>query len=355
MSTITRDKTIDFVKGFGMLLVLFAHINYIEPVHTIIYSFHMPLFFIVSGMLFNDKKHKKFKSFLLTRIKTILLPYLFFAFFSLIFSSFLLLIDRSFTLDYVITQTKLILLDRTYFDVSEIHNNALWFLPCLFVVEILYYWVNKIKHPIIFFGTISTLVILGWILGGFSWALLPWNLRSAIFSIGFYAIGNRILRPLHNWIKLNSVKSNKNYIYIYIICTIISLASVVPIALANGTVGLGSSTFSDGIMFYESGVLGTVFAFSLSMQLSGLKGFQIINYVGKNSLYFMGIHCLFRSLIYYVFERFNIATIETINSHWGFSIIVFVVLFVLTFVTVIGINFLRQKKRDFRNNRKEFI
>lgn len=355
MSTIKRDKTIDFVKGFGMLLVLFAHINYIEPVHTIIYSFHMPLFFIVSGMLFNDKKHRQFKPFLLTRIKTILFFYLAFVFVSLIYSSFLLFIDRSFTFDYIINQIKLILLDRTYVDLSGINNVALWFLPCLFVVEILYFWINKIKHPLLFFGTISTLVILGWMLGGFSWALLPWNLRSAIFSIGFYAIGNRILRPLHNWIKLNSVKSNKNYIYIYIICTIISLASVVPIALANGTVGLGSSTFSDGIMFYESGVLGTVFAFSLSMLLSGLKGFQIINYVGKNSLFFMGIHCLFRSLIYYVFERFNIATIETINSHWGFSIIAFVVLFVLTFVTVIGINNIRQKIRDYRNNRKEFI
>lgn len=355
MSTITRDKTIDFVKGFGMLLVLFAHINYIEPVHTIISSFHMPLFFIVSGMLFNDKKHREFKPFLLTRIKTILLPYLAFVFVSLIYSSFLLFIGRSFTFDYIITQIKLILLDRTYVDLSGINNVALWFLPCLFMVEILYFWINKIKHPLLFFGTISTLVILGWVLSKFSWALLPWNLRSAIFSIGFYAIGNRILRPLHKWIKTAFVKFNKNYIYIYIICTITSLVSVIPIALANGTVGLGSSTFSNGIMFYESGVLGTVFAFSLSMLFSGLKGFRIINYVGKNSLYFMGIHCLFRSSVYYVFERYNIATIETINSHWGFSILAFVVLFVLTLVTVVGINIIRQKIRDYRNSRKEFI
>ena len=314
----------------------------------------MPLFFIVSGTLFNDKKYRLFKPFLLTRIKTILLPYLVFAFVSLIiYASFLLVIDRSFTFDYIITQIKLVLLDRTYEDLSGINNVALWFLPCLFVVEILYFAINKIKNNLLFFGTISILVILGWILGKFSWALLPWNLRTAFFSIGFYAIGNRILRPLLKLTKTTFVKLNKRYLYI--ISTVTSLALVIPIALANGKVGLGSSSFSNGIMFYETGVMGTVFAFSLSKLLSGLKGFQIINYVGKNSLYFLGTHCLFRSLIYYAFERFSIATIETINSHWGVSIFAFVVLFSLTLVTVIVINYLKQKICDYKNSRKEVL
>lgn len=41
-----RDKNIDIVKGIGILLVVFAHIFHNSG---IIYQFHMPLFFILSG------------------------------------------------------------------------------------------------------------------------------------------------------------------------------------------------------------------------------------------------------------------------------------------------------------------
>lgn len=48
-----RLAVFDVVKGLGMLLVIYAHVNYQTEVLTTIYSFHMPLFFIVSGMLFD--------------------------------------------------------------------------------------------------------------------------------------------------------------------------------------------------------------------------------------------------------------------------------------------------------------
>lgn len=51
-----RDATIDTVKGIGIFLIVFGHLNLQEPMQTIIYSFHIPLFFIVSGMLFRREK-----------------------------------------------------------------------------------------------------------------------------------------------------------------------------------------------------------------------------------------------------------------------------------------------------------
>lgn len=50
-----RDKSIDIAKGIGIILVVYAHvINRLElqslsTVVNIIYSFHMPLFFVISG------------------------------------------------------------------------------------------------------------------------------------------------------------------------------------------------------------------------------------------------------------------------------------------------------------------
>ena len=61
-----RIKWIDSLKGFAILLVVFAHVAeryykfdlapsatpVFQTVFNVIYSFHMPLFFIISGYLF---------------------------------------------------------------------------------------------------------------------------------------------------------------------------------------------------------------------------------------------------------------------------------------------------------------
>ena len=48
---------IDMVKGVGIILVVLGHSTYIsEQALTWLASFHMPLFFIVSGLLFAYKQ-----------------------------------------------------------------------------------------------------------------------------------------------------------------------------------------------------------------------------------------------------------------------------------------------------------
>ena len=54
-----RQLWIDLLKGFGIILVTFAHLspNYLLEKH--IYSFHMCFFFFVSGYLFKENQNKK--------------------------------------------------------------------------------------------------------------------------------------------------------------------------------------------------------------------------------------------------------------------------------------------------------
>ena len=62
MSTQTADNNkrldnLDVAKGIGILLVIFGHcqLGWIGSVHSLIYSFHMPLFFFISGVCFSNK------------------------------------------------------------------------------------------------------------------------------------------------------------------------------------------------------------------------------------------------------------------------------------------------------------
>ena len=50
----SRDNTIDIMKGITILLMVYAHISDAEIVNRIIFSFHMPLFFLLGGYLSKD-------------------------------------------------------------------------------------------------------------------------------------------------------------------------------------------------------------------------------------------------------------------------------------------------------------
>lgn len=72
-----RDTYIDIAKGIGMLLVIYGHLaERSDFLRIIIYSFHMPLFFIISGYYFNAQAD--FRAVLKKGLKQIVAPaYLF--------------------------------------------------------------------------------------------------------------------------------------------------------------------------------------------------------------------------------------------------------------------------------------
>jgi acyltransferase len=83
-----RFDFIDNMKGIGILLVILGHLNFfMDPFFVdIIYSFHMPLFFFVSGFLIWERLGE----FSLTRCFTVcinnyLKPYLVFFLISVFF------------------------------------------------------------------------------------------------------------------------------------------------------------------------------------------------------------------------------------------------------------------------------
>ncbi|BEL98781.1 hypothetical protein SM14VA2_11940 [Serratia marcescens] len=69
-----REAWVDYAKGIGIILVVFGHVNrglYSAGIQlsgssylltdSIIYSFHMPLFFFLSGLFFTQSLDKREK------------------------------------------------------------------------------------------------------------------------------------------------------------------------------------------------------------------------------------------------------------------------------------------------------
>ena len=72
----------DIAKGIGIILVVIAHIEYMPlELRQYIVTFHMPAFFLISGMLMNltNEKNRDVKPLLDHKFKRILLPYFLFS------------------------------------------------------------------------------------------------------------------------------------------------------------------------------------------------------------------------------------------------------------------------------------
>lgn len=70
-----RDNSISILKGIGIILVIIGHSCCPPLLYSIIYSFHMPLFFIASGYFFKEKYLTQKKTFVVNKIKKLYLPF----------------------------------------------------------------------------------------------------------------------------------------------------------------------------------------------------------------------------------------------------------------------------------------
>ena len=90
---IDRKDIFDYAKGIGIILVVFGHVergllnanipmdkNFYDLIDSIIYSFHMPLFFFLSGFFFlkSLEKHGGLK-LIQSKSETVLYPYVIFS------------------------------------------------------------------------------------------------------------------------------------------------------------------------------------------------------------------------------------------------------------------------------------
>ena len=132
-----RINYIDVARGIGILLVVMGHNDFaaISPfMHKFIYSFHMPLFFFLSGYFLNTTIG--FWTFVKKRFNGLLKPY----FFTIFLIYFFSISFEKMSFATAITRTVKSLYASGYY----IDWVQLWFLPHLFVVSLYAYLFYKV-------------------------------------------------------------------------------------------------------------------------------------------------------------------------------------------------------------------
>ena len=158
-SNIQYDNSVSFAKGIGILLMVLGHTYFSAYGYALIYMFHMPLFFFLSGYCFKQSHLDDFRSYARKRISKIYIP---FVKWGLIF---LLLHNLFFHLNIYndvygfngVTSGLYGLSDylkKTVFILFCLSGNeqllgGYWFLHTMFFASFIFYGLLKIKKPVV--------------------------------------------------------------------------------------------------------------------------------------------------------------------------------------------------------------
>ena len=177
--SVSRISWIDFCKGIGIFLVVLGHTLRDKNIVMYIYSFHMPLFFFLSGIVFNSTKFD-WKTLLKSRFNSLLLPYVFFYLITLFYYIVVESHFRSIGVTSLQSFAGMFLAAQIEDYMS--HNGILWFLPCLFVVELLCFTVKSIGDTKKEIFVVLLLTFSGFLIK----TPLPWCLNIAMVCLQFF-------------------------------------------------------------------------------------------------------------------------------------------------------------------------
>jgi len=175
---------IDNLKAFGILAVILGHIA--SPFSSFIFSWHMPLFFMISG--FFIKFDLSPKDFILKDFKRLMIPYFIFSMIALVLEELKRIVLHRELLDFV-NELKGVFL---WMDITSLINTyafVLWFLPALFFAKVILLSINKyIQNIFLQFITISMLFTSSFYIN------LPFALDNGMNAVLFIFIGNIFFR-----------------------------------------------------------------------------------------------------------------------------------------------------------------
>lgn len=275
----SRIAWVDMAKGIGITMVIAAHTSLDYTwIGKLINSFHMPLFFFLSGYFFSLDKHPTFKAFLAKKTSTLLLPYAIFATVSYLY--FLMrfhLGDSSYYQDLSVYQELLGIFYSAGIREWMDFNLPLWFLTCLFTVEVLFFTLKKTlaKSKYIVFALILCSGI-GYLDGALNSYKLPWGIDVAFTAVVFYGLGH-LLKA-----QLQALLSKPAWLKIILAGTLIALNLVV----SQNRVNLNMKLFGYYYDFYICAIAGIAFC----LLLVSLIRSKILIFLGKNALIIMACH-----------------------------------------------------------------
>ena len=308
-----RIEWIDTLRGFAMFYVILGHafVTKSNFIRKYIYSFHMPLFFFISGMT-SKKYDLSWLDFLKKKAKSLLLPYL-------CLNIFVLILKYLFHFTLGIYNN--LDLTQNIIHIFKGYSNTLpciqsWFIICLFVIEVLFYAITKyIKNDKSVALAVIAVFILGYLNSIYSLSFLKfWHIDTALVGLLFYYLGYIFMKylPVYNKVLLE----NK-----YIVLSGLLLVIGYLLQSVNGKISMNGNEYANVAIFLLASMV-TIIGILVFVNII-LKKSKLFRGIGVMSIFFLGYHGFILTIFKSFYPSFLSSDILTILTSFITLLIIY--------------------------------
>lgn len=274
-----RIEYIDIAKAIGIILVIVGHVVSSDTTtKRIIYAFHMPLFFMLSGMLLNVEESYdlgNWKAFTTKKAKALLLPYIVWA---LVYSS---LSFKHIALILYGTREALIFAESL---------TSLWFLPVMylgFILAELVLQFSIIIHKqrsmiVVIFGTLL-FSIIGFFIPHHIKYGNPWGIDVSFIAAVFLLLGMIVKK----WI----IDSSHGWTAKLLVLAVSTAIFVITVKFSTSSVGyvlMANAEYGNAFLFFTNAISGSLIVILLSCLFFGKV--PLARWIGKRTLGIFVVH-----------------------------------------------------------------
>lgn len=313
-----RSICVDIAKGIGIFLVVLGHTTENEDLRQWIYSFHMPLFFLISGIFF-DTSIKG----LLKKVVRLTIPYFAFALLSFAYWRLLEIHFRELPEGFD-ANTHFV---DIFFQRNEFYFNVvLWFLPCLILVTIATSIITQITN-----NRLVVFILYALCLGCTCFYSPMFDcmwMNEAFYALPFFMIGYSLKNVF--------VEMERQLIRTNVFIKLLFVAPFCLLPLFQHPNDMMSSNYSCGYMYFH------VIAVILIISLLGLSSLLIsqkwLVSLGVNSLTIMCLHEPLKRIVVKIISIVLGQSVDVVRNSYLMSIFITILIVVSLYPVCLLIN-----------------
>lgn len=327
-ATPNRIEWIDNTKGFLLLGVILSHIEFDNCVLKWISLIYMQAFFWVSGLLYSEKRYVSSMSFVKSKTKSLLVPYV-------LFSLMGFLLDPRYFLMDGIENILFVFIDNVLLFVKgwgTRSTGTLWFIITLWGVNMLYFFFRKSVRHLKIEKVLSVyyafiMLIMGWLFYRYNWFPL-FHIDTVCSASFFFVIAHM---SCDMWKNMNLLKCLGICVISFILCIWSILYGGLYAAFFCNNLGSSLFVYVCGSI---SGAVAIVTASRIFTEINNNKYVlgRIMRYIANNGITFLVIHI------------YILVIIKTFWQSWRESLLnQLIVLFLIMLLTTMSVPLFEMK------------
>jgi fucose 4-O-acetylase-like acetyltransferase len=279
-----RLPYLDVAKGILIILVVLGHTHL--PFTLYIYWFHLPAFFIISGLLHKQPSKAGMREFMWKKTISLMRPYLAFGISIIIIMSLYagLMHNGNIGKMFLSLMGRLLFGGRALFWTL----GPFWFIPCLYLTIIAFTVIQHyISNKKVAMATVLFCFIIGMLTVRLSEWFIPLNANVVPVAIFYYGVGYYSKSLLS---KVYEMKENKRVVFFGVIALCVLLVWLAQAGYFFFDLDMKISKYSNPVLAAFIPLLFAAGVLCISMLLKVKFLSTSLSYIGINSLIIMYLH-----------------------------------------------------------------